>query len=184
MIRVSPFDVHDAWAADVPWPEDDDLAGLSETVVEPGDGRLRHGRPRRRTRWQEGIHASRKESPMKGFRLRFPFDPEGEPEGGPPAFDDLVEALIEHGNDGHGIDYDLRDDARRQIRRLLRAFDDVTDTAPPGLSAAELTARVRARCPDVSYPFAVVEEVDCDGEPVMHRLSIHLPHRLRETDGG
>ena len=37
MIRVSPFDVHDAWAADVPWPEDDDLAGLPDTIVEPGD---------------------------------------------------------------------------------------------------------------------------------------------------
>src|SRR5262245_40514713 len=122
---------------------------------------------------------------MKGFRLRFPFAPEGEPEGGGPlAFDDFVEALIEHGNDGHGIDYDLRDDARRQIRRLLCAFDDVLDAAPPGLSAAELTALVQARCPDVSYPFAVVEkEVDCDGEPV-HSLSIHLPHRLRDPDGG
>jgi hypothetical protein len=98
--------------------------------------------------------------------------------------DDLVEALLDHGNDGRGIEPDDRDDARRQLRRLLRACDDVTDTAPPGLSAAELTARVRARCPDVSYPFTVVEEeVNCDGEPV-HSLSIHLPHRLRDPDRG
>jgi hypothetical protein len=89
-------------------------------------------------------------------------------------FDDLVEDVLAHRHtDGcPEIDRHARDDAERQLRCLLRACDAVLDAAPPGLSAAELTARVQARCPDVSIPFTVAEvEVDCDGEPV-HSLAI------------
>ena len=63
MIRVSPLDVHDAWAADMPWPEDDDLAGLPETVVEPGDGGCD-------TQGRDDAHAGRQEATPAGRSLR------------------------------------------------------------------------------------------------------------------
>ena len=110
-------------------------------------------------------------------RSRFPA-PQGREDAAsdPPTdlFDDLVKSVLTHRHAAGcpEIARDERDDAERQIRSLLRAFDEVTDAAPPGLSADELTARVQARCPDVSLPFSVVEEVDCDGEPVGHHITI------------
>ena len=110
-------------------------------------------------------------------RSRFPA-PQGREDAAsdPPTdlFDDLVKSVLTHRHAAGcpEIARDERDDAERQIRSLLRAFDEVTDAAPPGLSADELTARVQARCPDVSLPFRVVEEIDCDGEPVGHHITI------------
>jgi hypothetical protein len=110
-------------------------------------------------------------------RSRFPA-PQGREDAAsdPPTdlFDDLVKSVLTHRHAAGcpEIARDERDDAERQIRSLLRAFDEVTDAAPPGLSADELTARVQARCPDVSLPFWVVEEIDCDGEPVGHHITI------------
>ena len=110
-------------------------------------------------------------------RSRFPA-PQGREDAAsdPPTdpFDDLVKCVLthRHATGCPEIARDERDDAERHIRSLLRAFDEVTDAAPPGLSADELTARVQARCPDVSLPFWVVEEIDCDGEPVGHHITI------------
>ena len=114
-------------------------------------------------------------------RSRFP-SPQGREDAAsdPPTdpfddmFDDLVKSVLTHRHAAGcpEIARDERDDAERQIRSLLRAFDEVTDAAPPGLSADELTARVQACCPDVSVPFRAVEKLDGDGDPVLYRLTI------------
>jgi hypothetical protein len=97
-------------------------------------------------------------------------------------FDDLVKSVLTHRHAAGcpEIARDERDDAERQIRSLLRAFDEVTDAAPPGLSADELTAQRSS-----THSWSLLGSAFCQNSKALAgSCPARLTHSLRAGCGG